>query len=276
MNDPRPRNTRSGCNHQTSRRAVSPNARRLRACAGTKALPPSRRELPARPSEISRADDAAYQSVAAGAVSIDRKKQRRTVSSAPREAARRAPREPAVAAAPPWRRALPALLLLALTLFAYLPVLQAGTIWDDDDYVMANALLRTPSGLARIWTEPGATPQYYPLVFSTFWIEYHLWGLEPAGYHLVNVLLHALAAILLWRALARLRIPGALFAAALFAVHPVHVESVAWITERKNVLSAVLFLASMLLFFRFRPPGEEPAPPWRGRPVLFYGLSLLA
>ncbi|MEP7011179.1 MAG: tetratricopeptide repeat protein [Acidobacteriota bacterium] len=177
--------------------------------------------------------------------------------------------------APAWRRALPAALLLAITLLAYLPVVRAGFIWDDDDYVTQNALLQQPGGLGRIWTEVGATPQYYPLVFTTFWIENQLWGLEAAGYHLTNVLLHALAAILLWRVLVRLRIPGALLAGALFAVHPIHVESVVWITERKNVLSAVCFLAALLLFFRSRPPGE-PSPGWRRRPGTDYGLALLA
>jgi tetratricopeptide (TPR) repeat protein len=184
------------------------------------------------------------------------------------------------ASAPParaerWRPALPALLLLTITLLAYLPVLRAGFIWDDDDYVTSNALLQQPGGLPQIWTEVGATPQYYPLVFTSFWLENKLWGLDPTGYHLTNVLLHALAAILLWRVLLRLRIPGALFAGALFAVHPIHVESVAWITERKNVLSAVCFLAALLLFFRFRPPGE-PSPGWRKRPAIEYGLALLA
>src|SRR6185295_4339407 len=176
---------------------------------------------------------------------------------------------------PFWRRALPALLLLAITVVAYLPVLSAGFIWDDDDYVTQNALLQQPGGLSRIWTEVGATSQYYPLVFTSFWIENKLWGLDPTGYHLTNVLLHALAAILLWRVLLRLRIPGALLAGALFAVHPIHVESVAWITERKNVLSAVFFLAALLLFFRFRPPGE-PSAGWRKRPGTDYGLALLA
>lgn len=173
------------------------------------------------------------------------------------------------------RRALPALLLLAITLLAYLPVVRAGFIWDDDDYLTENALLQEPGGLGRIWSEIGATPQYYPLVFTSFWLENKLWGLDPTGYHLTNVLLHALAAILLWRALVRLQVPGALFAATLFAVHPIHVESVAWITERKNVLSAVFFLAALLLFFRFRPPGE-PSPGWKKRATIDYALALLA
>ncbi len=176
---------------------------------------------------------------------------------------------------PAWRLALPALLLLAITLAAYLPVLRAGFIWDDDDYVTENALLKEPGGLGRIWTEVGATPQYYPLVFTSFWVEYKLWGLDPTGYHLTNVLLHALAAILLWRLLVQLRVPGALLAGALFAVHPIHVESVAWITERKNVLSAVFFLAALLLYFRFRSPVELSVPK-RRRPAIDYSLALLA
>jgi tetratricopeptide (TPR) repeat protein len=145
----------------------------------------------------------------------------------------------------------PAGLLFALVVAVYLPVLQAGFIWDDDSYVVANRALRSGAGLWRIWTDVNATPQYYPLVHTMFWIERHLWGLHPAGFHLVNVILHGLAAVLLWQVLARLRVPGAWLASALFALHPVTVESVAWITERKNVLSAVFYFASALAYLRF-------------------------
>src|SRR4051794_22825779 len=143
-----------------------------------------------------------------------------------------------------------AFLVLAAAI-AYQQVWHAGYIWDDDSYVTKNATLRDLHGLWRIWFELAATPQYYPLVHSSFWIEYHLWGLNPLGYHLVNLVLHALAAVLLWRALIRLGIPGAWLAAAIFAVHPVDVESVAWITERKNVLSAVFYFAAALTYLRF-------------------------
>lgn len=142
------------------------------------------------------------------------------------------------------------LVIVALALAAYLPALRAGFIWDDPDYVVNNLNLRDAPGLADTWFSPRTLPQYYPLVHTTFWVEYQLWGLNPFGYHLVNVLLHIGSALLLWKLLSKLDVPGAWLAAAIFAVHPVHVESVAWVTERKNVLSLLLYLASayVLLF----------------------------
>jgi Flp pilus assembly protein TadD len=182
-----------------------------------------------------------------------------------------------------WVRSCQAAALVLLTLVAYSHAISNGFIWDDDYYVENNATLRTPQGLLQIWTEPRATPQYYPLVHTTFWIEYRLWGLRPAGYHLVNVLLHATTALLLWRLLARLAVPGAWLAAAVFAVHPVEVESVAWITERKNVLSAALALAAMLAYLRFSPAdaadiksdGAHTQRQWRWYP-LSLGLYIAA
>ncbi len=143
------------------------------------------------------------------------------------------------------------LLLVAMTVVAYLPATQCGFIWDDDSYVVDNQTLREPDGLRQIWLQIGATTQYYPLVYTTYWMEYRLWGLDPTGYHLVNILLHALAAVLLWRVLTVLRVPGAWVAAALFALHPVQVQSVAWITQRKNVLSGVLYLGAALAYLRY-------------------------
>jgi Flp pilus assembly protein TadD len=145
----------------------------------------------------------------------------------------------------------PYLFLLVITVVAYIPALLGGFIWDDDDYVTRNSTLRDLHGLYRIWFEVGAVPQYYPLVHTTFWLENHLWGLDPFYFHLGNVLLHALVAILLWRSLKWLQVPGSLLAAAIFALHPICVESVAWITERKNVLSAVFYFSSALAYFRF-------------------------
>jgi tetratricopeptide (TPR) repeat protein len=144
------------------------------------------------------------------------------------------------------------LLIFVGTLAVYLPALRdAGFIWDDDMYVTSNAVLRAPGGLWRIWFDPMSLPQYYPLVHTTFWLETRLWGLAPWGFHVVNVLLHAGAAVLAGSVLRRLAVPGAWLAAALFAVHPVQVESVAWITERKNVLSALLYFAAGLFLLRW-------------------------
>lgn len=144
-----------------------------------------------------------------------------------------------------------AALLMLITLAAYIPAIKGGFIWDDDMYVTDNPVLHDIDGLRRIWLEIGATPQYYPLVFTSFWLEQRLWDSHPAGYHAVNVLLHGLSAILLWRILQRLAVPGAWLAAAVFALHPVNVESVAWITERKNVLSGVFYLAALMQYLKF-------------------------
>lgn len=148
------------------------------------------------------------------------------------------------------------LAIVALTLAAYVPAFQAGFIWDDDAYVTQNTLLRSTDGLRRIWFS-AESPQYYPLVFTSFWVEYRLWGLEPAGYHVVNVLLHGLNAAFVGLILRRLRVPGGLWVALLFALHPVHVESVAWVTERKNVLSALFYLAAFLSYLRFDETGRR-------------------
>ena len=138
-----------------------------------------------------------------------------------------------------------------MTFVAYTPAFRAGFIWDDDAHVTANELLHSRDGLRRIWTEPTASMQYYPLTITTFWLEHRLWGNVPVGYHVVNVCLHALNAIALGVLLTMLGVPGAWLAAAIFAVHPVTVESVAWISERKNVLAALFYLASMIAGLRF-------------------------
>lgn len=147
--------------------------------------------------------------------------------------------------------------LALVVLLAYSSVFNAGFIWDDDAYVTNNPHLETLTGLFRIWFSPGATPQYYPMVFTVFWVEYHLWGLNPAGYHLVNITLHILNALLLWGVLRRFRISGSFWAACLFALHPVHVESVAWITELKNVLSLFFYLLALPAYFRYLELAEE-------------------
>ncbi|MBI2825869.1 MAG: tetratricopeptide repeat protein [Planctomycetia bacterium] len=175
----------------------------------------------------------------------------------------------------PWRSILAGCLLVAMVIAAFSPALAAGFVWDDETYVTGNPTLRTVDGLHRMWFVPTSLPQYYPLVCTTFWLEYHLYGFRPFGYHLVNVLLHGLDAVLVWRLLRRLRVPGAWLAAAIFAVHPVCVESVAWVTERKNVVSLAFALLSMLAYLRFAPvePTDGPAAT-AGRRWSFYALSL--
>src|ERR1035437_5173092 len=144
------------------------------------------------------------------------------------------------------------LLLVAATLLAYLPALRGQFIWDDDSWTTKiSGLLRDASGLWTMWSTPGALQQYYPLTGTTFWLDYHLWGFWTLPYHVENVLLHACAALLFWRVLLRLQVPGARLAAAIFALHPVLVESAGWITERKNVLSLVLYLGALLAYGRF-------------------------
>ena len=149
-----------------------------------------------------------------------------------------------------------ALLVVAATFAAYRPALDAGYVWDDDDYVTENHLLWEEDGLRRIWLTADAPSQYFPLVYTTYRVEYALWGLEPTGYHVVNVALHALNALLVWRLLVLLGVPGAFWAGAIFALHPVHVESVAWITERKNTLSLLFFLLAWIGWVRFTDRAE--------------------
>jgi len=218
-------------------------------------------------------------------------------------------------AAPRLRQAWPvwlgALLLILPTLAAYLPAMNARFIWDDDRYltqtvhnfiVPSGDDLWATDGLKKIWTTT-ATEQYYPLVFTTFWLEYRLWGraaspsagepdppnavkfvqsdgrtawFRPAGFHITNIVLHALSAVLLWRILAYLQVPGAWLAAAVFALHPVQVESVAWVTERKNVLSGLFYMAAALTYLHFAYGKGRMA--WLGYPVAFmlFVLALLS
>ncbi len=158
---------------------------------------------------------------------------------------------------PSWERFF-GVILIGATLLAYWPALPGGFVWDDDAHITAPEL-RTLTGLRRIWLEPGATQQYYPVLHSVFWVEHKLWGNAPLGYHVVNVALHIAAAFLLRRVLQRLNIPGASFAALIFALHPVQVESVAWITELKNTLSTVFYLTTLLAYLRFDETRDKRA-----------------
>ena len=183
----------------------------------------------------------------------------------------------------PW---LLAFVLVAATFITYHPVWHADFVWDDDDYVTNNTTLRTLDGLRRIWFELGATSQYYPLTHTSFWVEYHVWRLNPSGYHVVNVSLHAANAILILLVLRKLQVQGAWLAAIIFALHPVHVESVAWVTERKNLLSGFCYLSALLAYLNFLTRGavgwdpdesihRQALGPGSRKPWLFYWLAVV-
>src|SRR5213079_2437497 len=164
----------------------------------------------------------------------------------------------------------------AVTILVYRPAWNGGFLWDDDDYVTNNELLTAPDGLRRIWFSLDSPSQYFPLVYTTFRIEHRLWGLNSTGYHWVNLVLHVANALLVWLVLARLKVPGAWLAGAIFALHPVQVESVAWITERKNVLMGFFFLLSLLSWTGFVE--AQPRRMWKfyALVLVFYVLALSA
>ena len=151
----------------------------------------------------------------------------------------------------------------------YLPSIKGEFLFDDVITLTQNPLIHHPSGLRYIWfsTEP---LDYFPLTLSSFWIEWRLWGGNPAGFHWVNILLHAASALMLWRVLLRLGIPGAWMAAAVFAVHPLNTSSVAWITERKNTMSRFFFHLSVLFYLK----AEKPSAPGKDTSTRRYWLSV--
>jgi tetratricopeptide (TPR) repeat protein len=163
---------------------------------------------------------------------------------------RQQPANRSVSLAATWRVWLGPPALIAATMIAYLPAWHGGILWDDDHH-LTNARLRSLHGLWRIWFDLSATQQYYPLTHSAFWLESHMWGASTLGYHLVNIALHAIAAGLVWVIFRRLKVPGAALAATIFALHPVNVESVAWMSELKNTLSGVLYLGAALVYLHF-------------------------
>ncbi|MDD9858152.1 MAG: tetratricopeptide repeat protein, partial [Gammaproteobacteria bacterium] len=155
------------------------------------------------------------------------------------------------------------------------PATKAGFVWDDEILLNAKAV-RTLPGLWQIWFHPRSIlgeGHYWPILYTTFWLEHALWGLEPLGYHLVSLLLHLAVTLLLWRLLRRIEVPGAWLAAAVFAVHPVHVESAVWVIGRKDLLASLFYLGCVLAYLRFVEHGR-----W-GRYALalaLFALSLLS
>jgi tetratricopeptide (TPR) repeat protein len=169
-----------------------------------------------------------------------------------------------------WR---PLVIIILITCAAYFPALQAGFIWDDDFYVTENPLLTAPDGIRRIWFTTESPSQYFPLTYTVFLIERVLWNFDPLGYHLVNIVLHVINALLVFFLFTRLGLRGAWMIAAIFALHPVHVESVAWVTELKNVLSGMLCLLSLLSYLHFE---EDQQWTWYTGSLVLFALALLS
>ena len=210
-----------------------------------------------------------------------RKRGRRAPGARAKRAAPARAGGPAAAASAPagtrWyarRETLAALALALLVAASYGPAFLAGFVWDDEAFTEAGAVQEL-SGLGHIWFSPSEIKDeghYWPLVYTTFWLEHKLWGYAPAGYHVVNVLLHLANTLLLWHIARRLPLHGAWAVAALFAVHPLHVESVAWIIERKDLLSGLFYLTAFLAWLRF----TEETRPGRGTRHYLLALALFA
>ena len=175
-----------------------------------------------------------------------------------------------------WENWFWGLLLVAAAILTYQKAWHAGFIWDDDLYVTQNKLLTASDGLSRIWFSLDSPSQYFPLTYTSFRFEYALWGAYPQAYHWGNILLHAANALLVWRLLWVLRIPGAWLGAAFFALHPVQVESVAWISERKNVLMGLFFLLALLAWVKFVEASSQERRKYYGLALFFYALALFS
>jgi hypothetical protein len=163
--------------------------------------------------------------------------------------------------------------IVVVTATAYIPAMRAGYVWDDDKYVTDNPLVLDSDGLYRTWFSTDSPTQYFPLVFTILRLEHNLWNLNPIGYHITNIILHIINAILLWLLLRYLSIPAAWLIAAIFALHPVQVESVAWITELKNLLMTFFFFLSLLAYLRFVNLSGKSKPAW---PLFLLSLVLYA
>ena len=180
----------------------------------------------------------------------------------------------------------PALGMLVLCLVVYYPLQAAGFIWDDGYWILNNPTMHHWRDLAVIWFNPMTFLQYYPLSVTAYFLQYQIWGANAFGYHVVSLLLQVLCALILWRILLRLRMRAAWLAAAIFAINPVVVVSVAWVVEQKNLISGIAVLAAAWAWIRFagldRPDdvleSAQPVYHWKfyALTVIFYFLAVCA
>ncbi|MGA2059858.1 MAG: tetratricopeptide repeat protein [Thermoguttaceae bacterium] len=180
-----------------------------------------------------------------------------------------------------------AAIIVVAAFLAYIPCLSGRFVLDDDVFLTDNPLIQATDGPYRYWCTSEAM-DFWPATSTTLWIEWRLWESSPTGYHVTSLILHVAESLLIWIILRRLTIPGAFFAALLFAVHPVNVESVAWISQRKNIMAMLFFLLSILWYLKADMPtarvGTAPirshGGPWERengqRLNLYYWLSLAA
>jgi len=157
---------------------------------------------------------------------------------------------------------LKTLLVVSVCLAVYIPAIRSGFVWDDDSMLTGNIVL-DENGLYQSWFT-AKQGNYWPITWSSYWLEHKLWELKPAGYHITNILIHLACTLLIWRILVQLNVPAAFAAALIFAVHPVNVESVAWIAQRKTVLAMLFFLLAIFYYLRFDQTGKR----------VFYVLSV--
>src|SRR5438270_5570746 len=174
-----------------------------------------------------------------------------------------------------WQLVAQAAVIVGAVLLVYLPAWRAGFVWDDEQLITANPLLRTFSGLLEIWSG-GRTADYFPLTNTVFWIEHHLFGANATGYHAVNILLQIANALLVWRLLKQLNIPGAWLAGLIFGIHPVHVASVAWISELKNLLAMLFALLSIPFFLKLDNQRLRNSVTAYSASLVFFALALLS
>lgn len=174
-----------------------------------------------------------------------------------------------------WRQtALIAAIIIAVAV-VYLPALRGDFVWDDFLLITGNPLLQNFSGLLEIWSG-GRTADYFPVTNTVFWIELHLFGASPTGYHAVNIVLQIANALLVWQLLKRLNIPGAWLAGLIFGIHPVHVASVAWISELKNLLAMFFALLSVLCFLKLEDERMRNSAIAYAASLVFFALALLS